>query len=272
MLTTTVTPTIDDVTSSEADTLETPHASQAARSAAAAGREAWRDARLAAVTSAQGNLALIETRWLTADDEVSDADALAGHPETVTVTRLERTNLETGEPERGIRLWDSHSAAIAHFQTVTLFDFDRDWVIEAEFTPVASGRTVAFEHIRDNGGTRELVVPGDITFTLDGVEHRLSAFDDGGVLLLVFGDPTNGSDEPTGTYASGRFLFVERPTGDAHFDSAGTVVLDFNKAVVPPCGFSNQYNCPLPPRNNRFDVAVTAGEKRVVFVDGFDAH
>jgi uncharacterized protein (DUF1684 family) len=32
------------------------------------------------------------------------------------------------------------------------------------------------------------------------------------------------------------------------------------------------YNCPLPPRNNRFPFAVTAGEKRVVFRDGYTAH
>jgi hypothetical protein len=92
------------------------------------------------------------------------------------------------------------------------------------------------------------------------------------VLLLVFGDPTNGAPaSEQGTYGSGRFLFVERPTG-AGFTDAGRVILDFNKAFVPPCGFSDQYNCPLPPRQNRFDIPVTAGEQIVTFVGGFDFH
>jgi hypothetical protein len=47
-------------------------------------------------------------------------------------------------------------------------------------------------------------------------------------------------------------------------EDSDRVILDFNRAFVPPCGFSDQYNCPLAPRNNRFPVPVTAGEKRVV--------
>lgn len=217
---------------------------------------AWRASRLASVTAPTGNLALIETRWLPAGDETTPEEALAGHPATVTATELTRRDLETGEPERGIRLWDAQSPAILAFETITAFPFDPDWVIEARFTPVAEDRTIPFEHIRDNGLTRELVVPGDITFTRDGVDYTLSAFDDDGTLLLVFGDPTNGAEGEDGTYASGRFLFVPRD-GDR-------VVLDFNRAFVPPCGFSDQYNCPLPPRNNRFPVPVRAGEKRVI--------
>jgi uncharacterized protein (DUF1684 family) len=222
---------------------------------------AWRYGRLESVVGATGNLSLIETRWLEPGDETTAEDALAGQPETVTATELSRTNLETGEPERGIRLWDANSPAIRAFETITAFPFNPDWVIEAEFTPVAGDRSVPFEHIRDNGGTRDLVVPGDITFSRDGVEYSLSAFDDDGTLLLVFGDATNGQDGPHGTYASGRFLFVKHD-GDH-------VILDFNQAFVPPCGFSDQYNCPLPPRNNRFALPVEAGEKQVVFRDGF---
>jgi uncharacterized protein (DUF1684 family) len=236
-------------------------------------QRAWRENRLKQLVSPRGNLALIETRWLPAGVEVSDDEALAGQPSTVVVTRLQRANLDTGEPEYGIRLWDAASPAIQHFATTSIFDFNPDWVIEAEFTPVASDRTIPFEHMRDNGGSRDLVVPGDITFSRDGRDYRLSAFDDGGILLLVFGDPTNGRDEPDGgTYASGRFLFVERPSSDHPFDAAGPVVLDFNKAFVPPCGFSNSYNCPLPPAQNRFPNDVDAGERFVVFTDGYDLH
>ena len=235
-------------------------ASPASVDAARAGYDAWRQARLSSVVGPTGNLALIETRWLAAGDTTTAEEALAGQPETVTATELSRRNLETGEPERGIRLWDAASPAIRAFETIDAFPFDPSWVVEAEFHPVAADRTVPFEHLRDNGLTRELVVPGDITFSRDGADYTLSAFDDDGTLLLVFADATNGAEGESGTYASGRFLFVQRD-GDR-------VVLDFNRAFVPPCGFSDQYNCPLPPRNNRFSVPVPAGEKRVVLRAG----
>lgn len=235
-------------------------ASPSAVENAEAGYADWRSWRLSTVASPTGNLALVETRWLADDDSTTLEQATAGQPATVIATELSRRNLDTGAPERGIRLWDADSPAIRAFETIEAFPFDPSWVIEATFTPVGDQRTIPFEHIRDNGLTRDLVVPGDITFERDGVQYTLSAFDDGGTLLLVFGDPTNGAEGSDGTYASGRFLFVTRD-GDR-------AVLDFNRAFVPPCGFSDQYNCPLPPRNNRFPVPVTAGEKRVVLRDG----
>ena len=240
---------------------------------APAAHAAWRSSRLNAVTSATGNLALIETRWLASGTAPAEefARAVAAAPSTVTVTTLSRTNLDTGEPEHGLRFWDSESAAIRAFDTVSAFDHDPDWVIEATFTPVAGDRTIPFEHIRDNGGSRDLVVPGDISFTRDGVDYTLSAFDDDGTLLLVFGDATNRLTGETATYSSGRFLFVHRADG-AGFGDAGPVTLDFNRAFVPPCGFSVQYNCPMPPAQNRFAGSVEAGEREVVFRDGFDIY
>ncbi|WP_083365378.1 DUF1684 domain-containing protein [Microterricola viridarii] len=236
----------------------------------------WHEGRLAALVAPQGNLALVETRWLPDGTELSAGEALVGQAPTVTATVLARKNLDTGAPEHGVRLWDAASPAIRAFDTVPVFDYDPAWLIQAEFTPVAEGRTIPFEHIRDNGGSRDLVVPGDIRFTLGDTEYTMSAFDDGGTLLLVFGDATNGIDGDTGTYGSGRFLFVQRTDGGGSFDgrsgTPGPVTLDFNRAFVPPCGFSAQYNCPLPPAQNRFALPVTAGERVARFTGGFDIY
>ena len=220
----------------------------------------WQAERRTAVTSATGNLALVETRW-TGERPDLDAEQRAA-ADTVTVTPIERTNIETGVAEHGLRVWDADSPAIRAFDRIDTYEYDPAWVLEGHFTPVSGERRVSFEHIRDNGGTRDLVVPGDIRLELDGHEYTLAAFDDGGTLLLVFGDQTNGSE----TYGSGRFLFVELR------DDEGSVVLDFNRAFVPPCGFSAQYNCPLPPASNRFPLPIRAGEKNVVFRDGFDIY
>lgn len=224
--------------------------------------EAHRVRRARSVTGPTGNLALIETRWLPAGEEPDLDAARAGLPDTVTVTTLSRTEPVSGATEHALRFWDAASPAIEHFERIDSFPYDPAWVLEAEYTPVEDARRVAFEHIRDNGGTRELVVPGDITLTVDGTPYTLSAFDDDGTLLLVFGDPTNGDT----TYGAGRFLFVP------HDGESGHVVLDFNRAFVPPCGFSDQYNCPMPPRQNRFHLPVEAGEKLPVFRDGHPPH
>jgi len=39
-------------------------------------------------------------------------------------------------------------------------------------------------------------------------------------------------------------------------------VIDFNRAYNPPCAFTPYATCPLPPRGNRLDVPIRAGEKR----------
>lgn len=245
-----------------------------ALSDAAQAHAQWHRARERAVSAPTGNLALVQTRWLS---EVTDADSAAqaaattSAAETQTVTTVQRHDVETGQTAYGIRVWDAASPAIRAFEGIGVFDYVPEWIVHARFVPVSTDRTVPFEHVRDNGETRELVVPGDIVFDRDGTTYRLSAFDDGGVLLLVFGDATNGRSDAFGTYGSGRFLTVTR-TDDGGFGEPGDVVLDFNRAFIPPCGFSAQYNCPMPPPENRFGVPVAAGEKRVRFADGFDLY
>ncbi|MDP1721105.1 MAG: DUF1684 domain-containing protein [Candidatus Nanopelagicaceae bacterium] len=221
--------------------------------------DTWRAARLASVVSPTGNLALIETRWQEDGEEVSLEEALVGLPDSVKATNTVQRNFDGEVIARGVRLWDSQSEAIRSFETTDVYPFDPEWVIEATYSQHPESIPVAFEHIKDNGGTRDLVVPGEITLTLDGVEFVLSAFDDGDKLLLVFGDTTNGTE----TYSAGRFLFV--------FPTLGTdrITLNFNHAFVPPCGFSSHYNCPLPPPQNRLHIPVRAGERYPIFRDGY---
>lgn len=250
-----------------------------------AAHDAWRKERHEALTGPTGNLSLTLTRWLpagtTADEAAAQvADARAEDAPGVKVTELQRRNISTGEPEYGLRVWDANSAAIQAFERVDTFDYNPDWVIDATFTPVAADRTVPFEHIRDAGGTRDLIVPGDITFERDGQTFTLAAFDDDGTLLLVFGDQTNTATDDSQTYGAGRFLFVEFTDAASGGEIAAgeeriagaPVRLDFNRAFVPPCGYSAQYNCPMPPPQNRLPWAVTAGEKQPRFAGGFDIY
>ncbi|MDQ1513686.1 MAG: uncharacterized protein QOC59_1528, partial [Microbacteriaceae bacterium] len=159
------------------------------------------------------------------------------------------------------RVWDSQSEDIAAFGRIDAFPHNPDWVVTGTFTPNPAGTTVGFSHIKDEGATRELPVPGDIAVTMEGQEYRIAAFKDGNRLQLVFADATSGDD----TYGVGRFLFLA-PNPD------GTITLDFNYAVLPPCAFSYNFNCPMPPKQNRFPFRIEAGEKQVLAKSGEPLH
>jgi uncharacterized protein (DUF1684 family) len=160
-----------------------------------------------------------------------------------------------------LRVWDSNSEGIQEFGAIDAFEYNPEWVITAQWAEIPGGRPVGFEHLKDDGATRAEVVPGDITFTKDGVDYDLAAFKAGRALQLVFADATSGDS----TYSVGRFLFVA-PNAD------GTITLDFNRAILPPCAFSYNFNCPMPPKQNRFGVAIEAGEKNVLKKDGSLLH
>jgi len=51
-----------------------------------------------------------------------------------------------------------------------------------------------------------------------------------------------------------------RETKDG-WSKPGTVWIDFNQAINPPCMFTPYATCPLPPPKNRLAIEVTAGEK-----------
>jgi uncharacterized protein len=156
-----------------------------------------------------------------------------------------------------LRVWDARSEDVQRFGGISTFSYNPDWVVRGTFTPNPEGTTVGFSHLKDDGATRELPVPGDIAITVHGTEYRLAAFQDGKRLQLVFADATSGED----TYGVGRFLFLA-PNPD------GSITLDFNYAVLPPCAFSYNFNCPLPPKQNRFPFRIEAGEKQVLDKDG----
>ncbi|WP_374010586.1 DUF1684 domain-containing protein [Leifsonia sp. LS-T14] len=260
----------------------------------------YRARREQAVTAPQGNLALVNTQWVTGDpdseqpiwgvpglwsplpagqsglkvtasatdnifvDEVPvDGSAIVRGKDDPNPGAIRFSDTATGfviASEAGdyaLRVWDANSEAIQEFGSIDAFPFNPEWIITADFAPIEGGKTVGFEHLKDDGATRDMVIPGEITFTKDGVDYNLAAFKAGRALQLVFADTTNGDS----TYSVGRFLFVV-PNED------GTVTLDFNLAVLPPCAFSYNFNCPLPPAQNRFAVPIEAGEKNVLNKQG----
>lgn len=160
-----------------------------------------------------------------------------------------------------LRVWDAESEDIQQFGKIDVYEYNPEWVITGTFTPIDGGRNVEMSHLKDQGVGREKIIPGDIRFSIDGVEYSPSAYVEGKALMMVFSDATSGPE----TYSVGRFLMVA-PNPD------GTITLDFNRAYLPPCAFSYNFNCPMPPQENRFPFAVKAGEKNVLNKQGALLH
>ena len=139
-----------------------------------------------------------------------------------------------------------------HFAGLDYWPADRDWQVKARFIPNPPGKTMQIANII--GSTDEMANPGVMEFERDGRTFRLQALDEGegdGKLFLVFADRTSGH----GSYGAGRFVYTAMP------DAQGNVVIDFNQAYNPPCAFTPFATCPLPPPENRLDLAIEAGEK-----------
>ena len=125
-----------------------------------------------------------------------------------------------------------------------------DWQVKAHFIPHPAGRTMPIANII--GSTDDMANPGVLEFQRGGKTFRLEALDEGeGTLFLVLADRTSGH----GSYGAGRFIDAPMP------DAQGNVVIDFNQAYNPPCAFTPFATCPLPPPENRLDLAIEAGEK-----------
>ena len=254
--------------------------------------EVFRSRREQSVVQPKGNLALVNTQWIdseqpvygvpglwaplpvgesglkvtaaasddiTVDGEIVDGEAIVrgkdddAPSEVVFSDTVTAFVIGSEEGTYALRVWDAESEGIRDFGGIDAFPYNPDWVIQARWTEIEGGATVGIEHLKDEGKPRDKVVPGEITFSKDGVEYNLAAFKEGRALLLVFADATNGES----TYSVGRFLMVA-PNPD------GSITLDFNRAYIPPCGFSYNFNCPLPPKQNRFAVPIEAGEKNVL--------
>ncbi len=177
----------------------------------------------------------------------SDAE---GEPTVVELGSIQLYLIDRGG-RLGVRVKDSQSPALLAFDSIESYPVDSRWRIEARFVPYDPPRPIAVPSVL--GTTSEEASPGAVEFRVAARDHRLDVLPGGdGEYFIVFGDATNGPE----TYGGGRFLYA------AAADEAGRVVLDFNKAYNPPCAFTPYATCPLPPRQNRLELAVRAGEKK----------
>jgi len=150
--------------------------------------------------------------------------------------------------------------ARAAFPPLPYYPIDEAYRVPASLT-VGSGtdagtnRPPVLELPTSTGLRRRMIQVGTLKFTLKGRPLTLSAFVDASTkdvrrLFVPFGDLTNGSE----TYPGGRYLDLDRT-------ATGIYDLDFNRAYHPFCVFNAAYDCPYPPRENRLQLPVRAGER-----------
>lgn len=230
----------------------------------AADHARWQAARIAELTKADGWLTLVGLHWLAAGEQSVGSDGACavhlphgpallgamqvqdgrvhwrpagGEPQVLQTdvdgkpTVVHQGSLSFFAIERdgrlAVRVKDSEAPARRNFKGIAGFPFDPAWCVEARW----DGHRAHF----DLAGQACSLAPRNAT-------ERTWQF--------VFGDLTSGG----ATYGGGRFLFTPMAQGEV-------LMLDFNRAINPPCVFTPFAVCPLPTPDNRLPVAVTAGEK-----------
>nr|WP_314840724.1 DUF1684 domain-containing protein [uncultured Microbacterium sp.] len=234
---------------------------------------AWHESRERYAGAEYGPAALESTNWLitepaavegvpglwalTGDGGVRGSD-LGASGSTVILRGSESIRLGRRElrvfDRRGsvaLRVFNPRRPERERFSGIDAYPPRESWRVEAAFE-ATPGERIAVTAV--DGSTHDTDLAGRLHFELDGVRlsFAVTRAAQGG-LTTVFGDGTNGVE----TYRF-RFLPIPEPADD------GSVIVDFNRAYLPPCAFSNQYVCPQPHPGNRHSAPIRAGERAVV--------
>ena len=159
-----------------------------------------------------------------------------------------------GEDRINCIVYDPERPEKRAFEGLLFYPPDRGLAVPATLVRIAEPDEV--EMITSLGLKSTFLRYALLRFELDGSKHQLAAFKStfagewSNTLFVPFRDLTSGEE----TYGAGRYLDLVEPEGEA-------LTLDFNRAYNPLCNYSPAFNCPIPPRENRLDVAIRAGER-----------
>ncbi|MCH7409130.1 DUF1684 domain-containing protein [Belliella sp. DSM 111904] len=137
--------------------------------------------------------------------------------------------------------------------TLTYYPTDANYRVRAKLEPVEDRKMI--EIPMTDGTVEKYIKHSYAVFDLQGKTVKLlllQAKDESDMrnFFLAFADETSGAE----TYGGGRYLNLRQ-------DGKNSVLIDFNLAYNPYCAYNPEFACPLPPKENLLDVAITAGEK-----------
>ncbi|MBF9236979.1 DUF1684 domain-containing protein [Hymenobacter sp. BT683] len=146
------------------------------------------------------------------------------------------------------------TAEKASFDSLKYYPANLEFVINAAISRNEKPDTVTMQ-MSDNR-TEKYLNWGKAKFDIEKKPQQLTIYlkasGKDSTLFIPFTDLTNGSE----TYGGGRYLDAPVPKLNV-----GELKLDFNSAYNPFCAYNNEYSCPVPPADNRLQVAIPAGEK-----------
>ncbi|MGY3128561.1 uncharacterized protein (DUF1684 family) [Agrococcus sp. UYP33] len=181
--------------------------------------------------------------------EVADTVTLHAGETLVAGDVLLRAFVREGIP--ALRRIDPHTDRRVRLREIATHRPDPAWVVAARWTP--NDEPLEVEAVDGHRTTRSDA--GTLAFELGGRERSLIATRGDGELAVVFADAAGDEQYP--------FRFLRPRLPDEH----GVTTLDFNRAFLPPCAFSDHYVCPMPPPGNRLDLRVCVGERMPVYDD-----
>jgi uncharacterized protein (DUF1684 family) len=149
-------------------------------------------------------------------------------------------------------LYDEHSPFTqeqrAGFTGLKYFPENPDLRFELEIDEFPDKETIKMQ--TSTGEIQNYIRFGKIGIQVDGANADLTLYASHHGFFLPFVDSQAGKE----TYGAGRYL-------DPHLLPNGKLLVDFNHAYNPYCAYNDLYSCPLPPIENRLDIAIKAGEK-----------
>lgn len=189
-----------------------------------------------------------ETAKVESPSVSANADQEKHYIEEVLQFRMEKDSFLLTSPRSPIKKEDRQT-----FQHLKYYEVNPQFVVKATLHRDEKQPPIAIT--TTTGETRDAVSYGKLEFTLLGKPFHLKAYKfadrrSEGELFVPFTDSTSGRE----TYGAGRYLDLEE-------NETGEYALDFNKAYNPYCAYNEEYSCPIPPRENRLSLAITAGEK-----------
>jgi uncharacterized protein (DUF1684 family) len=139
---------------------------------------------------------------------------------------------------------------VGKFLPLAYFPIDESYAVPAQLHSLK--QRVQFTMPTSTGTQRNVARVGTLRFNVKGQPLQLTAFLEEGAtdLFVPFSDLTSGTE----TYQAGRYMNLQ-PT------ASGIYIVDFNVAFNPYCYYNSEYECPIPPAENRLQVPIRAGER-----------
>lgn len=136
------------------------------------------------------------------------------------------------------------------FVPLSYFPIDESYAVPAQLATAPERISITMP--TSTGKLRNVERIGKLQFSLKGQPLELTAFLEEGSrrLFVPFSDLTSGTE----TYPAGRYMNLDP-------SPSGIYIVDFNIAYNPYCYYNAEYDCPLPPAENRLSVPIRAGER-----------